>query len=232
VITTPYPATYLCIIKQTQKTKAMNKITALLVTLFFFFLMSEAAQKVNVTNMIGANETVTAKAEIGYAIWVGTNNGLYIINTRNNKTTHLTAENSVLPSNHVTGIAVTTDGNVYVATEKGVFRYDGYAYLEITNENSNLPQNGITSIACDKNNNIWIGTCNKGLVMMNNNNKCRYFNTKNSAITANNVTEVKSDDKGNIFAQLSNNDVVKVGGKNLTVISAAKTTGKAIASAR
>jgi ligand-binding sensor domain-containing protein len=209
----------------------MNKITALLIALFFFFLISEAAQPVNVAAIIGNSQTVTCQAHIANSIWVGTNNGLYIINANNQKSTHLTEQNSVLPSNKVSAIAVTADGNVFVATEKGIFRFDGYAYLVINNENSNLPETGITSLAVDKNDNLWVGTNNKGLVIMNN-YKCRFFNTTNSALTNNHITAVKSDASGNVFAQLANNDVVKIGDKNMTVMSTSSKVENAVASAK
>ena len=114
----------------------MNKITALLIALFFFFLMSEAAQPVNADAIIGNSQTITSRAQTANCIWVGTNNGLYIINTRNQKTTHLTAENSVLPSNQIAGIAVTAIAVfafviIYIETFAVVF-YQQYQFAGIS----------------------------------------------------------------------------------------------------
>ena len=61
-------------------------------------------------------------------IWFGTNNG--VIHTSNDGQTtfhHFTMENSPLFSNTVKDIAITDDGNVYFATDKGIISYKGTA---------------------------------------------------------------------------------------------------------
>jgi ligand-binding sensor domain-containing protein len=207
----------------------MKKLTAIIKYLFFPFLFAQSAGTTDWSSII-SNEAVTAKLETQNTAWVGTHKGLWVINTKTMKATHLTAQNSVLPSNEVTSIITTKNGNVYVATPNGIFRYDCYAYLVINSENSNLPESGITSIATDKSDNLWIGTTNKGLVLMNN-YKCKFFNTQNSVLTTNNITMVTGDNGGNIYVQLSNGSVIGITASGMSVIMGPKVADpKAIAS--
>lgn len=186
----------------------MKKYIAMIKYLFFPFLMSNAAG-VDFAKDVLNNIAVTAKVEVGNTIWVGTSQGFYIVNKKNNKIAHFTASNSVLPSDHVTGICVTPDENVYVSTDKGIFRYDGYDYMQITTDNAKLPTDNITSITCDKDGYLWIGTKDKGVVMMFN-YKCKTYNSSNSVLTDNSVTKVATDSNDNIIATLGNGDVVKI----------------------
>lgn len=192
----------------------MKKLITIVKYLFFPFLMSQAAGSTDINAIIG-NQAVTAKVENGNMLWVGTANGIWVINMRNQKAQHLTTENSVLPANDILGM-VEVNGNIYAATEKGIFRYDGYAYLVINAENSNLPESGITAMAADRNGNLWIGTLN-GLVLLDN-YKCKYFNNRNSALTGNRVAKLRSDDNGNILVLLANQDVIGISEKGMSVI--------------
>lgn len=71
-------------------------------------------------------------------LWCGTNNGVFCIsNDGLTEHHHFTTENSPIFSNNVSDIAVTADGTVYFATDKGVISYRGRA-SEGKNSNSNV----------------------------------------------------------------------------------------------
>ncbi|HWB65035.1 MAG TPA: two-component regulator propeller domain-containing protein [Chitinophagales bacterium] len=207
----------------------MKKLLIIVKYVLFPFLITQAAETTDVRAIIGNTETITAQVETDGTVWVGTHNGLWMINKKNSHASHLTAESSILPANDVKGLVVTADGNVYAATEKGLFRFDGYAYLTVTAENSNLPASGITSIATDNDGNLWVGTENKGLVLMNN-YKCRFFTTKNSVMTSNSVVKIKSLSDGSVYVQLADNGVVKIGTESMSLVAPAQPENRSIAS--
>lgn len=192
--------------------------SALLIICFYALcLTASAGVPADVSNVTG-NGKVTAQAETNYHLWVGTDNGLFQINKSNGKYIQLTTANSVMPSNHVKGICVAGD-NVFVATDKGLFRFDGISYLQLTTENSYLPTNQLTSIASDERGRVFIGTQNNGLVMMEN-YTCETFNKNNSELTTNTVSRVYMDENGLIIACLVNGDYAAMGSSTMILIRA------------
>lgn len=192
--------------------------SALFIICFYALcLTASAGVTVDVSNVTG-NEKVTAQAETNYHLWVGTDNGLFQINKSNGKFIQLTTANSVMPSNHVKGICVAGD-DVFVATDKGLFRFDGVSYLQLTTENSYLPTNQLTSIASDERGRLFIGTQNHGLVMMEN-YQCETFNKANSELTTNTVARVYMDENGLIIACLANGDYTAMGSSTMILIRA------------
>ncbi len=200
--------------------KKLFKPVAMVKYLFFPFMMAQSQGAVDFTS-ITHGETIVAQAESAETVWLGTNNGIYAVNKANGKFIHLTTANSVLPSNHVAGVCVCPDGNFYAATDRGIFRFDGSAYLTITTENAKLPTNEFTSIACDEKGRIFAGTQNSGLVMIKN-YRCQIFNRYNSDLTTNTVTNVYLDENGLIIAKLGNGNYAAMGNSTLVLINAAK----------
>lgn len=189
--------------------KAFFKPVAVIKYLFFPFMIA-GAQGTNELSALLAKEKVVAQVQTQTSVWVGTNNGLYQVNRINGKFVHLTTDNSVLPSNHIKGICATSNENVYVATDKGLFRFDGSAYLLVSTENANLPTNEFTSIACDERDRVFVGTKHHGLVMIQN-YKCKTFDKNNSALTSNTITKVYCDENGIIIAEEGNGNMIAIG---------------------
>lgn len=195
--------------------------SAILVICFYAAVFTATAgTPADVTKIIGT-EKVIAQEETKYHVWIGTDNGVYQINKGNGKFIHLTTNNTVLPSNHVKGICTTSDENVFIATDKGLFRFDGVSYLQLTTENSYLPTNNLTGIVCDERGRIFIGTQNHGLVMMEN-YKCETFNKNNSELSTNTITKVYMDENGLIIAALANGDFTAMGSSTMILIKAAQ----------
>ena len=63
-----------------------------------------------------------------------------------------------LPQDTVHAIAQTADGYLWLGTDEGLARYDGYEFVVFNNANSNLPDNSITSLAATPDGSLWIGT--------------------------------------------------------------------------
>lgn len=180
-------------------------------------MMAQSQGTVDFSKIVN-NQTIVAQVETQTSVWIGTNNGLCQINKANGKFVHLTTNNSVLPSNHITGICVTKDENVYASTDNGIFRFDGSAYLLISTENANLPTDNFTSITCDENDRIFIGTKSHGIVLMKN-YKCQTFNKNNSVLTSNEVKKIYRDENGIIISELGNGNFVAMGSSNMILIN-------------
>lgn len=190
------------------------KATAIIKYLFFPFLSANAAG-VNITQVIGTEQTITAQVETATTLWVGTNQGLWKITKANNRVEHLTAENSQLPGNHVTGLCISENDRVYAATDKGILRYDGYAYQTITTDNSNLSTNNITCIAADSYGNIWIGTA-QGLTIMYG-FKMHTFTTKDSILSNNSVANI-TQSNGKLHVELADKNTVEIGADTMRLL--------------
>jgi signal transduction histidine kinase/ligand-binding sensor domain-containing protein len=115
---------------------------------------------------------------------------------------HLTSE-SGLPHPVVQAISQDTDGFLWVGTQGGLARWDGYQfrnYLANADNPSSLPDSYIQTLHTDKQGRLWIGTNNGGLV--------RYDKSSDSFVRmpiwnySENVTAIYSicdDDHGGIW---------------------------------
>lgn len=71
-----------------------------------------------------------------------------------------------LPQDTVHAIAQTADGYLWLGTDEGLARYDGYEFVVFNNVNGDLPANSVTSLAAAPDGSLWIGTAN-GLTRFN-----------------------------------------------------------------
>ena len=207
--------------------KALFKPVAVIKYLFFPFMIANAQSSADLSSII-ANEKVVAQVQTQTSNWVATNNGLYQINRINGKYVHLTTQNSAFPSNHITGICATSNEYVYVATVKGIVRFDGAGFVVISTENANLPVNCFTSIACDERGRVFAGTSQHGLVMIQG-LTCTTFNTTNSAFTSNQIRKVYCDENGIIIAEQGNGNQIAIGLKTTALIVNPQTNNDVIA---
>ena len=63
-----------------------------------------------------------------------------------------------LPQDTVRHIAQTQDGYLWLGTEEGLSRFDGYEFVTITKESGQLPSNFITALCASQDGGLWIGT--------------------------------------------------------------------------
>jgi signal transduction histidine kinase/ligand-binding sensor domain-containing protein len=68
-----------------------------------------------------------------------------------------TQENG-LPQDRIRTIAQTTDGYLWLGTDEGVTRFDGYDFTNFNTGNSSLPSNSVTALAAGGDGSLWIGT--------------------------------------------------------------------------
>ncbi|HOX79145.1 MAG TPA: two-component regulator propeller domain-containing protein [Bacteroidales bacterium] len=67
------------------------------------------------------------------------------------------SENSLLPSNYITALAIEESGAKWIGTYAGLAKLDGSEWTLLNAENSDLPSDSISSISIDKYNHKWIG---------------------------------------------------------------------------
>lgn len=79
-----------------------------------------------------------------------------------------------LPQDYITAITQTADGYLWMGTNEGLTRFDGYDFVTFTKETGALPSNTVTTLAAGADNTLWIGTAN-GL--------SRYYNHRFTVFT-------------------------------------------------
>ena len=65
-----------------------------------------------------------------------------------------------LPQDTVRAITQTPDGYLWLGTDEGLARFDGYEFVVFNRDHDNLPSNSITALAVRKDGSLWIGTPN------------------------------------------------------------------------
>jgi ligand-binding sensor domain-containing protein/two-component sensor histidine kinase len=65
-----------------------------------------------------------------------------------------------LPQDTIRTIAQTTDGYLWLGTDEGLARFDGYEFVNFTKDQGRLASNSITSLAASRDGSLWIGTSN------------------------------------------------------------------------
>jgi signal transduction histidine kinase/ligand-binding sensor domain-containing protein len=62
-----------------------------------------------------------------------------------------------LPQDTIRAIAQTSDGYLWLGTDEGLSRFDGYEFVNIHKANGDLPSNSITALAAGPDGSLWIG---------------------------------------------------------------------------
>jgi signal transduction histidine kinase/streptogramin lyase len=68
-----------------------------------------------------------------------------------------------LPEDTIRAAAQTSDGYLWLGTDEGLARFDGYDFTVFNKANADLPSNSVTALAAAPDGSLWIGTSN-GLV--------------------------------------------------------------------
>ena len=63
-----------------------------------------------------------------------------------------------LPQDTIRAIAQTSDGYLWLGTDDGLARFDGYEFAVFNKANADLPSNSITALAAAPDGSLWIGT--------------------------------------------------------------------------
>src|SRR5580698_10244494 len=63
-----------------------------------------------------------------------------------------------LPQNTIFAIAQTNDSYLWLATDDGLARFDGYEFVVFSRDHRDLPSNSITALAAGNDGSLWIGS--------------------------------------------------------------------------
>lgn len=108
------------------------------------------------TNFTSKNSIVSL-ADDGTKMWIGTTGGLYVRSKATGSILLTYTVDNGLPSNNINDVEVDPFGNVWVATQKGLAKFDGSSWT-IYNEDDGLPSELIEGITFDLSGNIWVFT--------------------------------------------------------------------------
>ncbi len=139
------------------------------------------------------------------------------------------SENSGLPYDDVTSIAIDAQGNKWFGMSLGeVVKFDNVNWTVYNSTNSGLPDGDyfISSIVIDAQDNKWIGTYDwgrnddnddgGGLVKFDNTNWTIY-DSSNTGFPNNSISEIAIDKVGNKWVGIHNGGVAKFDGTNWTI---------------
>lgn len=65
-----------------------------------------------------------------------------------------------LPQDTIRAVTQTTDGFLWVGTDEGLARFDGYEFVSFGQDRGGLPSNSVTVLAAGADGSLWIGTPN------------------------------------------------------------------------
>ena len=63
-----------------------------------------------------------------------------------------------LPQDSIRAITQTSDGYLWLGTDEGLARFDGYEFVLFNKSNGDLPANSISALASASDGTLWIGT--------------------------------------------------------------------------
>jgi ligand-binding sensor domain-containing protein len=101
-----------------------------------------------------------------------------------------------LPQDTIRAIAQTTDGYLWLGTDEGLARFDGYEFVVFNKDNGDLPGNSITALAAARDGSLWIGTSN-GLTCYRD-KRFRTYTTK-QGLPDNAITALVADHAGTLW---------------------------------
>ena len=101
-----------------------------------------------------------------------------------------------LPQDTIHAIAQTADGYLWVGTDEGLARWDGYEFTVFNNVNSDIPANAVAALAATPDGALWVGTTN-GLARFKD-NRFRAF-TQTDGLPDNEILRLSVDSSGALW---------------------------------
>lgn len=101
-----------------------------------------------------------------------------------------------MPQDTIRAIAQTADGYLWLGTDEGLARFDGYEFTIFSKTDGGLPANSITALAAAADGSLWIGTSN-GLALYRG-GQFRTYTTK-SGLPDDAITSLYTDHAGTLW---------------------------------
>jgi ligand-binding sensor domain-containing protein len=145
------------------------------------------------------------KATRNNGVWIGTQNQGFLIV----KGTQITQYNNSLFAN-VYDIEEDSKGNIFLATDNGVIKWDGNNYTLITTSNG-LPDNEVTALFNDSKGRLWIGTYYGKTVTWIDSQGTHQLSFFNGGAICE-INDIWEDIKGNIWFATYDNGLIRYDG--------------------
>lgn len=116
-----------------------------------------------------------------------------------------------MPTNMVLDVIKDSSGNVWLASDKGLIRYDGLS-IKTYDQSAGLPENYITCLSMDPESNIWMGTRSSGYIKFNGDEFYHY--PIDSIALDRQVSSISFDKKGVMWSAVQFGGFVKFDGEH------------------
>ncbi len=123
-----------------------------------------------------------------------------------------------LPQDTIRAITQTKDGYLWLGTDEGLARFDGYDFVVFDKDHSALPTNSITALAAGADGSLWIGTSN-GLTRYR--DRQFYTFTTKDGLPDNSIADLAVDHAGALWA-VAGVDLAEFDGSRFVVFKAGK----------
>jgi len=123
-----------------------------------------------------------------------------------------------LPQDTIRAVGQTTDGYLWLGTDEGLARFDGYDFTVFNKDNSGLPANSITALAAASDGSLWIGTVS-GLAQYKD-KQFRVYTTKDG-LPDENIIGLLVDHTGVLWI-VAGVDLATFDGRKFTILAAGK----------
>jgi len=141
-------------------------------------------------------------------VWIATNGGLQIYNSKMNTFSSYTKQNGKLTTNNITALHNTKDNKLLIGTNEGltILNLATTESIHLTGNKTNIKRftnNFITQVYEDTRGLLWIGT-REGINVLNLENDSLNYITEKQGLCNNNICGITEDNKQNIWVTTSN----------------------------
>jgi hypothetical protein len=107
-----------------------------------------------------------------------------------------------------------TQGNTWVSTFSGLYKFDGSEWTSYNSQNSNMPVDRTGHMCIDQNDKLWCSTGGDGVITYDGTN-FEHFTKDNSILENNSVDDIELDKNGNVWIA-DDEFLYKISGDNWT----------------
>ncbi|MCE5252080.1 T9SS type A sorting domain-containing protein [bacterium] len=171
----------------------------IILTLCFSLSFAEDTWTTYRTNIV---DTITALAVENNTIWIGTPNGLAAYDKTTGTSVAYTTDDGLI-DNRINAIAIEPDGVVWIATERGISKFDGVSFTSF--DNLELRAMKILGAAVDLKNNKWF--ISSDTVIEYDNETWTVYNIENG-LPVSSLTTIAVDRKNTVWIGTNKKGIV------------------------
>jgi hypothetical protein len=146
---------------------------------------------------IWGSKVLSLLADTSDTLWVGTDHGVDVFNSRSNRWRHYSQADG-LPGQEIFALSEDDEGTTWAGTEHGLARFDGERWTL----SPDCPDDLVLSLAAGPQGALWAGTYRFGLLRIHQ-GQVHSFTSNNSGLPHNMVSALVADASGRIWAGTS-----------------------------